>query len=165
MTQEAFQWVLRPSKRLLVPIISIKVGQPLLCHPVGPALGAPAHFLDGGSSPCSALLGAECQLCKIQPARWKGFLPVQTRSGARRIVEVTEACAERNPSLCEHSAKSSWWEFFRRGPNKNSPLMAVRQPQYEPLADVKWFDPMMSVLYMWRLIDKPVPNMEDAGQG
>jgi len=138
-----------PPARRFVPIMTIRGTQAQAFLAVGHVLGALAHFFDGRSWPCSAMAALPCQHCKTQKARWKGFLPCNLPSGAKRIVEITEGAMQNCQLLRSETLPGTWLEFRRIGHKENSPLYCWlhqtrdRQARFEP------FDPEPSVLHMW----------------
>lgn len=157
-------WENQPPIQRFVPIMTVRVGQPFRGFLAGPVCGVRAHFLDGSSSPCLGGPDAPCPLCKVQPSRWKGFLPAETLTGARRIVEITPSIARRNPWLQAPSPKGCRIELIRKGPLNNSPLIFVRELSHEPRSAIVEFDPKPSILNMWGLLPEGHP-LADGGIG
>lgn len=145
------QWQDQPEPLRFVPIISVRVGTPFRGYLAGPVCGVRAHFLDGSSSPCLATDAEPCRLCRIQPSRWKGFLPTETTTGAKRIVEVTPGVMRTNLWLLNPWPAGCRIELTRRGPTNTSPLIFIRELSLPPRSEIASFDPKPSILNMWRL--------------
>jgi len=145
------RWAELPSPRLYVPIITVRPGRSLVCCVAGRPLGVFAHYLDGRSHPCLAVDARECPHCKKQRSRWKGFLPVEIQSGARRIVEITEVCQLKWPYQNPQESMGRWIEIQRLGPNPNSPLRALPLDYRDRNPEIRPFDAKSSVEHMWGL--------------
>lgn len=164
MGKGTLQWQDQPEPQKFVPIISVRLGTPFRGHLAGPVCGVLAHFLDGSSSPCLATDAVPCRLCQIQPNRWKGFIPAETLTGARRIVEITPGVMRKNPWLLKPSPIGCRIELTRRGPTNTSPLIFVRELSLPPRDGIVPFDPRPSILNMWRLGPDGSP-LSDGGNG
>jgi hypothetical protein len=150
LTREVLVWANEPPRKRFVSVVSIKVGERLTFAPAGPLLGVYYHFLDGHSVPCSVLWGQECLIRQSQPCRWKAFIAAWTMQRAKRIVELTPAAVRSWPQLKLPSVAGTWWEATRRGPHRNSPLLLKPLDWQEPLPNVEGYDPIPSILDMWR---------------
>lgn len=146
------RWSDRPEPRRHVPIVTVRVGCPLTVCVAGPLLGVYAHYLDGSSVPCQPSDAmSQCPLCKNQKPRWKGFLPCQLPSEARRIVEITEGCYHSLSAQRIALSMGTWLRFHRKGPSPNSPLLVVQDLVRGQPGRLSSFDARESVEHMWGL--------------
>ena len=165
MSRGGIRWQPRPEPRKFHPILSVRAGSRLTVIAAGEIVGVHAHFWDQRSYPFTAWSEVGCLLCEKHTTSWKGFLPAQTLTGARRIVEITAGAMRSAPPVLMSEALGLRVSISRKAGKNNGPLYLEVDFNFERLAGVEPFDPKPSVLHMWGL-DHLIPELDlSQGQG
>lgn len=143
------RWDDEPPPLPPIQVLSVRAGKPLTVVAAGRAVGVWYHWEDGHAIPCSRQ-ECGCELCQLQRARWKAFMPAFLASGRRVALEITRGCALSVPILRTPAIAGRTVRFERRGTQVNSPLMATVLEHCED-RPAAWFDVRPAVAAAWGL--------------